>query len=141
MEANVRHMCALLPLPSRASIAPCNNGPAMRNAIWRRPVSLAGDRVTLRTPRSGDQAALERLRADPEIDYFMGVDSGSGLLWRQVFLGDQSGSLADFVIATGHDEPIGLISLWDRAIPHQAAELSIWIGDGHRNGGNGTEAL
>ena len=113
----------------------------MRNATSRRPVSLTGERVLLRSPRTGDQAVLERLRADPEIDHYMGVDPGSGLLWRQVFLGDQSGSLADLVIAGPDDVPIGLISLWDRSIPHQAAELSIWIGEGHRNGGNGSEAL
>jgi RimJ/RimL family protein N-acetyltransferase len=114
----------------------------MRPTAWRRPITLVGERVTLRTPRPGDQATLERLRADPEIDYFMGVDpGGAGLLWRQVFLGEQSGSLADLVIAGQDDLPIGLISLWDRAIPHQAVELSIWLGVGHRDGGNGTEAL
>lgn len=121
----------------------------MRSAIWRQPVSLAGERVQVRTPRPGDQAVLERLRADPEIDHYMGVDPGTGLLWRQVFLGENSGSLADLVIAgmggpgdgAIDDSPIGLISLWDRSIPHQAAELSIWIGQGHRNGGAGTEAL
>ena len=114
----------------------------MRNLVWRRQVSLAGQRVTLRTPRPGDQAVLERLRADPEIDYYMGVDAGGGaLLWRQVFLGENSGSLSDLVVAGRDDAPIGLISLWDRSIPHQAAELSIWIGEGYRNGGNGTEAL
>ncbi len=113
----------------------------MRNATWRRPISLSGARVTLRTPRPSDQVTLERLRSDPEIDHYMGVDPGSGLLWRQVFLGEHSGSIADFVIAGSDDLPIGLISLWDRSIPHQAAELSIWVGEGHRNGGNGTEAL
>ena len=115
----------------------------MRNAIWRRPVTLVGQQVSLRTPRPGDQAALERLRADPEIDHYMGVETGgAGLLWRQVFLGENSGSLADLVVAGRRDDaPIGLISFWDRSIPHQAAELSIWIGETHRNGGNGTEAL
>ncbi|HET7770120.1 MAG TPA: GNAT family protein [Chloroflexota bacterium] len=115
----------------------------MRSVTWRQPVSLVGERVLVRTPRPGDQAILERLRADPEIDHYMGVDPGTGLLWRQVFLGENSGSLADLVIsaASGDEAPIGLISLWDRSIPHQAAELSIWIGQGHRNGGAGTEAL
>lgn len=114
----------------------------MPGVTSRRAVTLVGQRVSLRTPRPGDQAALERLRADPEIDHYMGVDPGTGLLWRQVFLGENSGSMADLVIAgLGDDAPIGLISLWDRSIPHQAAELSIWIGEGHRNGGNGTEAL
>jgi RimJ/RimL family protein N-acetyltransferase len=108
----------------------------------KRPILLTGAHVVVRTSRPGDQAVLERLRADPEIDHYMGVDSGTGLLWRQVFLGDNSGALADLVIAGANDDaPIGLISLWDRSIPHQAAELSIWIGEGHRNGGNGTEAL
>ncbi len=103
---------------------------------------LTGQRVTLRTPRASDQAALERLRADPEIDYFMGVDaSTAGAMWRHVYLGEQSGSLIDLVIVGPQDQPIGLVSLWDRAIPHEAAELSIWIGRGYRNGGNGTEAL
>jgi RimJ/RimL family protein N-acetyltransferase len=98
--------------------------------------------VTLRTARPSDQAALERLRADQEIDYFMGVESTpSNLLWRHVYLGDNSGALADLVILGPQDQPIGLLSLWDRTIPHQAAELSIWIGEGYRNGGNGTEAL
>jgi RimJ/RimL family protein N-acetyltransferase len=127
----------------------------MRSFAVRTPVALAGERVQVRTPRPGDQAVLERLRADPEIDHYMGVDPGTGLLWRQVFLGENSGSLADLVIAGvggiggggetgapgGDDSAIGLISLWDRSIPHQAAELSIWIGQGHRNGGAGTEAL
>ena len=115
----------------------------MRNVTWRQPVTLVGERVQVRTPRPGDQAVLERLRADPEIDHYMGVDPGTGLLWRQVFLGENSGSLADLVVAAlgGDEAPIGLISLWDRSIPHQAAELSIWIGQGHRNGGAGTEAL
>ena len=110
--------------------------------ITKRPVLLTGTRVIVRTPRPGDQAVLERLRADAEIDHYMGVDATSGVLWRQIFLGDHSGSLADLVIAGARDDaPIGLISLWDRSIPHQAAELSVWIGEGHRNGGNGTEAL
>jgi len=114
----------------------------MRNTAWRRPVTLRGHRVTLRTARTSDQGALERLRADPEIDHFMGVDSApASLLWRHVYLGDQSGALADLAIVGGQDQPIGLLSLWDRTIPHQAAELSIWIGEGYRNGGNGTEAL
>jgi RimJ/RimL family protein N-acetyltransferase len=56
-------------------------------------------------------------------------------------LGDNSGALADLVILGPQDQPIGLLSLWDRTIPHQAAELSIWIGEGYRNGGNGTESL
>ncbi len=114
----------------------------MRNALWRRQVLLTGRRVSLRTARPSDQPALERLRADPEIDYFMGVDpGGAGLLWRHVYLGDQSGALADLVVLERHETPIGLISLWDRTIPHKGAELSVWIGAAHRNGGNGTEAL
>lgn len=113
----------------------------MRQSLWRRPVSVPGERVSLRSPRPGDQPILERLRADPEIDHFMGVDAANGLLWRQVFLGDQSGALADLVIVGPDDAPHGLISLWDRAIPHHAAELSIWLGAAYRNGGNGTEAL
>ena len=101
----------------------------MRNTAWRRPVALKGERVTLRTARTSDQSTLERLRADQEIDYFMGVDSAPGsLLWRHVYLGDQSGALTDLVILGPQDQPIGLLSLWDRTIPHQAAELSIWIG-------------
>ena len=96
----------------------------------------------LRTARPSDQPALERLRADPEIDYFMGVDSApANLLWRHVYLGDQSGALADLVILTLQEQPLGLLSLWDRTIPHQAAELSVWIGHDYRNGGYGTEAL
>ncbi len=114
----------------------------MRNALWRRQVLLTGRQVSLRTARPSDQPALERLRADPEIDYFMGVESGgAGLLWRHVYLGDQSGALADLVILGQDEAPIGLISLWDRTIPHKGAELSVWIGAAHRNGGNGTEAL
>jgi RimJ/RimL family protein N-acetyltransferase len=114
----------------------------VRNVAGRRPVSLPGQRVSLRSVRPGDQAALERLRADPEIDHFMGIDSASsGLLWRQVYLGEQSGALADLVVVGAQAQPIGLVSLWDRAIPHQAAEISIWIGRGYRDAGNGTEAL
>jgi RimJ/RimL family protein N-acetyltransferase len=114
----------------------------MRSASWRRPVTIRGERVTLRTARASDQSALERLRADQEIDHFMGVDAApANLLWRHVYLGDQSGALADLVILGPQDQPIGLLSLWDRTIPHQATELSIWIGEGYRNGGNGTEAL
>ena len=87
----------------------------MPQPTWRRNVTLRGRRVSLRTARPGDQAVLEQLRADPEIDHFMGVGAD--------------------------DRPIGLVSFWDRAIPHEAAELSIWIGQGHRDEGNGTEAL
>jgi RimJ/RimL family protein N-acetyltransferase len=98
--------------------------------------------VSLRTARPSDQATLERLRADPEIDHFMGVDGPApALLWRHVFLGDQSGALADLVVVGPDDRPIGLVSLWDRTIPHEAAEISIWLGQGHRNAGLGTEAL
>jgi RimJ/RimL family protein N-acetyltransferase len=98
--------------------------------------------VSLRTARPSDQATLERLRADPEIDHFMGVDGpASALLWRHVFLGDQSGALADLVVADAEGRPIGLVSLWDRTIPHEAAEISIWLGQGYRNAGFGTEAL
>lgn len=114
----------------------------MRNALWRRTVRLPGRGIVLRSARPGDQAALERLRSDPEIDHFMGVDSSpSALLWRHVYLGDQSGALVDLIIAGEDDQPIGLISLWDRAIPHHAAELSIWIGRTWRDAGHGTEAL
>jgi RimJ/RimL family protein N-acetyltransferase len=114
----------------------------MRNASWRRQVTLTGKGVSLRTAKPGDQSVLERLRADPEIDHFMGVDSSpAAMLWRHVYLGDQSGALADLAICGTQDQAIGLVSLWDRTIPHQAAELSIWVGSGYRNGGNGTEAL
>ncbi|MGH2353036.1 MAG: GNAT family N-acetyltransferase [Chloroflexota bacterium] len=113
----------------------------MRNVIRRRAVSLPGGRVSLRSARPGDQAALERLRADPEIDHFMGVERSSMLLWRHVYLGDQSGALADLVVLGPQDRPIGLVSLWDRTIPHEAAEISIWIGQGYRGAGYGTEAL
>ena len=114
----------------------------MRGSAWRRPIQLAGKRVRLRSARTGDQAALERLRADPEIDYFMGVEpSSAGVLWRQIFLGDQSGAMVDLVITDEHDRPLGLLSLWDRTIPHQAAELSIWMGSSYRSGGLGTEAV
>jgi RimJ/RimL family protein N-acetyltransferase len=114
----------------------------MRQPTWRRSVTLRGRQVSLRTARPSDQGTLERLRADPEIDHFMGVDGPTSvLLWRQVFLGDQSGALADLVIAGPDDHPIGLVSLWDRTIPHEAAEISIWLGQGYRNEGFGTEAL
>jgi RimJ/RimL family protein N-acetyltransferase len=98
--------------------------------------------VSLRTARPSDQATLERLRADSEIDHYMGVDGPApALLWRHVFLGDQSGALADLVVVGPDDRPIGLVSLWDRTIPHEAAEISIWLGRGHRDAGLGTEAL
>lgn len=72
----------------------------------------------------------------------MGVDGqAAALLWRHVYVGDQSGALADLIVAGQQDQPIGLVSFWDRTIPHDAAELSIWVGQQHRNGGNGTEAL
>lgn len=114
----------------------------MPQPTWRRNVTLRGRRVSLRTARPGDQAVLEQLRADPEIDHFMGVGGPAAtLIWRHVYLGDQSGALVDLVVAGADDRPIGLVSFWDRAIPHEAAELSIWIGQGHRDEGNGTEAL
>lgn len=118
--------------------------PACRPRKW--PVQgdliLSGERVTLRSPQPGDEADLAGLRGDPEIDFLMGVDpSPAGATGRQVVLGERSGALADLVVLgpTGH--PIGLVSLWDRAIPHQAAELSIWIASGHRNRGLGTDAV
>jgi RimJ/RimL family protein N-acetyltransferase len=114
----------------------------MRNALWRRQVTLTGRQVSLRTARPSDQGTLERLRADAEIDHFMGVDpNGGALFWRQVYLGDQSGALVDLVILGNGETPIGLVSLWDRTIPHKGAELSIWIGATRRNEGNGTEAI
>jgi diamine N-acetyltransferase len=115
----------------------------MPQKTWRRSAILNGRRVSLRTPRPGDQGALERLRADPEIDHFMGVDGPAAtLLWRTIYLGDQSGALLDLVVReVTDDQPIGLVSFWDRPIPHEGAELSIWLGRGHRDGGKGTEAL
>jgi RimJ/RimL family protein N-acetyltransferase len=109
----------------------------------RRSASLIGRRVILHTPRPGDQAALERLRADPEIDHFMGVDGPAAtLLWRTIYVGEQSGALLDLVVREPtDDQPIGLVSFWDRPIPHEGAELSIWLGKGHRDAGKGTEAL
>jgi diamine N-acetyltransferase len=115
----------------------------MRQPTLRRSVTLRGRQVTLRTARPGDQAILERLRDDPEIDHYMGVGGPAAtLLWRHVYLGDQSGALVDLVVVrAGTERPSGLVSLWDRAIPHEGAELSIWLGQGHRDEGNGTEAL
>ena len=73
----------------------------------------------------------------------MGVDGPAAtLLWRTIYLGEQSGALLDLVVReVTDDQPIGLVSFWDRPIPHEGAELSIWLGRGHRDGGKGTEAL
>lgn len=103
---------------------------------------LRGERVVLRSPRPGDEADLSRLREDPEIDHYMGVDPSAGSAsWRQVVLGARSGALADLVVVGPAGRPIGLVSLWERAIPHQAAELSIWIGNGYRDRGLGADAM
>ena len=114
----------------------------MRGNSRRLPVLRAGRLVRIRRAIESDQAELARLRADPDIDHFMGIDaSPSAWLWRHVPLGDQSAALTDLMITTLVGDPLGLVSLWDRAIPHNAAELSIWIGAGHRDRGYGSEAL
>lgn len=103
---------------------------------------LQGNSVTLRLARTADRAELERLREDPEIDRFMGVDAGSkGAIWNRVFVGAASGALADLVILDDDGRAIGLLSFWERSIPHQAAELSIWLARGYRGRGYGTAAL
>lgn len=72
----------------------------------------------------------------------MGVDaSPTAWLWRHIPLGEQSAALTDLLITTLDGLPMGLVSLWDRSVPHDAAELSIWLGADYRNRGLGTEAL
>ncbi len=98
--------------------------------------------MRIRRATEADQTALATLRADPEIDQFMGIDaSPSAWLWRHVPLGEQSAALTDLMVTDLAGIPIGLVSLWDRSVPHEAAELSIWLGAGHRDRGLGTEAL
>jgi RimJ/RimL family protein N-acetyltransferase len=85
---------------------------------------------------------LTGLRDDAEIDHFMGVDaSPTAWLWRHIPLGDQSAALTDLLVTTLDGLPIGLVSLWDRSVPHDAAELSIGLGAQYRDRGLGTEAL
>ena len=103
---------------------------------------LRGERVVLREAQSSDRAELERLRADPEIDHFMGVDSApEGSIWNRIFVGAASGALADFVLQHPDGQIIGLLSFWERPIPHHAAELSIWLAHDYRGLGYGTDAL
>jgi RimJ/RimL family protein N-acetyltransferase len=111
--------------------------------VNRRPSAIrAGRLVRIRRATEADQPALTALRDDAEIDHFMGVGaSPTAWLWRQVPLGEQSAAITDLLITTLDDLPIGLVSLWDRSVPHTAAELSIWVGAQYRDRGLGTEAL
>lgn len=114
----------------------------MRGGNRRAPVIRAGRLVRIRRATEADQPALTGLRDDAEIDHFMGVDaSPTAWLWRHIPLGDQSAALTDLLVTTLDGLPIGLVSLWDRSVPHDAAELSIWLGAPYRNRGLGSEAL
>ncbi|MBU6288049.1 MAG: GNAT family N-acetyltransferase [Chloroflexi bacterium] len=114
----------------------------MRGGNRRAPAIRAGRLVRIRRATEADQPALTALRDDAEIDHFMGVDSSpTAWLWRHIPLGEQSSALTDLLVTTLDGLPIGLVSLWDRSVPHDAAELSIWLGSQHRDRGLGTEAL
>lgn len=114
----------------------------MRGTTLRAPAIRAGRLVRIRHASEADQPALAALRNDREIDHFMGVRSSpSAWLWRHVALGDQSAAMADLIVTTLDGKPLGLVSLWDRSVPHEAAELSIWLGAPHRDRGVGTEAM
>lgn len=116
--------------------------PAMRGGNWRAPAIRAGRLVRIRRATESDQPALTAMRDDAEIDHFMGVDaSPTAWLWRHIPLGEQSAALTDLLVTTLDGIPIGLVSLWDRSVPHDAAELSIWLGAHYRDRGLGTEAL
>ena len=96
----------------------------------------------LREARTSDRAELERLRADPEIDRYMGVDTApAGSVLKRVFVGSASGALADFVLQGPAGRIMGLLSFWERAVPHHAAELSIWLARDYRGHGYGTDAV
>ena len=103
---------------------------------------LCGERVVLREARTSDRSELERLRADPEIDRYMGVDTApAGSVLKRVFVGSASGALADFVLQGPAGRIMGLLSFWERAVPHHAAELSIWLARDYRGHGYGTDAV
>ena len=103
---------------------------------------LRGERVVLREARTSDRSELERLRADPEIDRYMGVDTApAGSVLKRVFVGSASGALADFVLQGPAGRIMGLLSFWERAVPHHAAELSIWLARDYRGHGYGTDAV
>ena len=106
------------------------------------PMLLRGERVVLREARTSDRSELERLRADPEIDRYMGVDTApAGSVLKRVFVGSASGALADFVLQGPAGRIMGLLSFWERAVPHHAAELSIWLARDYRGHGYGTDAV
>ena len=106
------------------------------------PMLLCGERVVLREARTSDRSELERLRADPEIDRYMGVDTApAGSVLKRVFVGSASGALADFVLQGPAGRIMGLLSFWERAVPHHAAELSIWLARDYRGHGYGTDAV
>ncbi len=106
------------------------------------PMLLRGERVVLREARTSDRAELERLRADPEIDRYMGTDTPpAGSILNRVFVGSSSGALADYVLQGPTGRIIGLLSFWERAVPHHAAEVSIWLARDYRGHGYGTDAL
>ncbi len=110
--------------------------------LHREQVLLQGERMVLREARTSDRAELERLRADPEIDRYMGVDTApEGSALNHVFVGPSSGALADFVLQGPTGRIMGLLSFWERAVPHHAAELSMWLARDYRGRGYGTEAL
>ena len=103
---------------------------------------LRGKRVVLREARTSDRAELERLRSDPEIDRYMGTDTPpKGSVLKRVFVGSASGALADFVLQGPGGRVMGLLSFWERSVPHQSAELSIWLARDYRGHGYGTDAV
>jgi RimJ/RimL family protein N-acetyltransferase len=105
---------------------------------------LAGERVTLRRPRSGDAAARRRLGNDPEIVRMYGGSSGGvpsmtadeAKLWVQKLLDHDYA----WVIEAG--TLIGAIRLDRVDFSDKRASLAIGIDDSSRLGiGLGTEAI
>ena len=72
----------------------------------------------------------------------MGTDTPpKGSVLKRVFVGSASGALADFVLQGPGGRAMGLLSFWERSVPHQAAELSIWVARDYRGNGYGTDAV
>jgi RimJ/RimL family protein N-acetyltransferase len=110
---------------------------------------LVGRAVCLRPVGPRDVDTLWHLRRDRDVSLLVGnLDVPSLEQWRRMYVrnawhytGDPN-DLASFAIATVHDDQaIGMVGLRWSALPHRAAELSMWLGKPYWSRGYGTDAL
>ncbi len=113
------------------------------------PERLSGWKVWLRPIEPRDLDRLWQLRRDRELGLLVGnLDVPTLEQWRRIYSrnpwehGGDPNDLASFVIALPPDDlAIGMIGLRWSALPHHAAELSMWLGKPYWNKGYGTDAI